>query len=220
MFSMHSSSVRNITLTSIAALAASAGSANAAIISVTGSAVQIAAPASALYLALPGPPAFCWDEQQNVAIPASGLLVNTLGNGFWTGPGGNANVYFGGPVDSHIIHFDASQGVSNVGGQVTFSGNIVAVIYENILLDATDLSLGAIGTAYETGNPIRSNMTNALFQSAYQVNNNVLDFSLWASVPGLPNRMTELRVLTAAVPAPGAVALLGLAGLVGSRRRK
>lgn len=219
MFSMRSSSVRNATLASIAVLAASAGTASAAIVSVTGSAVQIAAPASALQLALPGPPAFCWNEQQNVAIPASGLAVNTLGNGFWTGPGANTNVYFGGPVDSHMIHFDASQGVSNVGGQVTFSGNIVAVIYENILLSATDLSLGAIGTTYETGNPLRSS-SSALFQSAYQVNNNVLDFSLWASVLNLPNRMTEMRVLTAAVPAPGALALLGLAGLVGSRRRK
>ena len=219
MFSMRSSSVRNATLASIAVLAASAGTASAAIVSVTGSAVQIAAPASALQLALPGPPAFCWDEQQNVAIPASGLAVNTLGNGFWTGPANNSTVYFGGPVDSHIIHFDASQGVANVGGQVTFSGNIVAVIYENILLDGTDFSLGAPGTTYATGNPFRSH-TSALFQSAYQVNNNVLDFSLWASTVGLQNRMTELRVLTAAVPAPGAVALLGLAGLVGSRRRK
>jgi MYXO-CTERM domain-containing protein len=51
------------------------------------------------------------------------------------------------------------------------------------------------------------------------VNNNVLDFTLWASAFTLPNRMTELRVLTAAVPAPGAIALLGLAGLVGVRRR-
>ena len=216
---MRSSSVRNATLASIAVLAASAGTASAAIVSVTGSAVQIAAPASALQLALPGPPAFCWNEQQNVAIPASGLAVNTLGNGFWTGPANNSTLYFGGPVDSHIIHFDASQGVANVGGQVTFSGNIVAVIYENILLSATDLSLGAIGTTYATGNPLRSH-TSALFQSAYQVNNNVLDFSLWASVLNLPNRMTEMRVLTAAVPAPGALALLGIAGLVGSRRRK
>ncbi|MFM7261702.1 MAG: hypothetical protein ACKO3W_13980 [bacterium] len=219
MLSMRSSFLRHAALASLTLLT-TMSSANAAITGVTGSAVQIAAPASALQLALPGPPAFCWDEQQNVVIPASGLLVNTLGNGFWTGPSGNTNFYFGGPVDSHIIHFDASQGVSNVGGQVTFSGNIVAVIYENILLDATDLSLGAIGTTYDTGNPLRSNTTNSLFQSAYQVNNNVLDFSLWASVLGLPNRMTELRVLTAAVPAPGAVALLGLAGLVGSRRRK
>jgi len=90
MFSMRSSSVRNATLASIAVLAASAGTANAAIVSVTGSAVQIAAPTSALQLALPGPPAFCWDEQRNVASPASGLAVNTLGNGFWTGPANNS----------------------------------------------------------------------------------------------------------------------------------
>lgn len=204
-------------LATIAATLATA-SANAAIVSVTGSAALIAAPVSAQFSQLPGPPAYCWNEQTNVSIPASGINVNTLGNGFWTGPTPNFNIYFGTAVDSHMIHFDATQGVSNVGGQVTFSSNIVAVIYENVLLDATDAFLGAVGTTYETGNPIRSHNAS-LFQSAFQVNNNVLDFTLWAAAFTLPNRMTELRVLTAAVPAPGAIALLGLAGLVGRRRR-
>lgn len=213
---MHSNLSAIALFTTTAALITT--SAHSAIVSVSGSAALIAAPISAQFSQLPGPPAYCWNEQTNVSIPASGLNVNTLGNGFWTGPTPNASVYFGPAVDSHMIHFDATQGVSNVGGQVVFSSNIVAVIYENVLLDATDAFLGAVGTTYETGNPIRSHNAS-LFQSAFQVNNNVLDFTLWASAFALPNRMTELRVLTAAVPAPGAIALLGLAGLVGTRRR-
>jgi len=204
----------------VSTLAIAASGAHAAIVSVSGQAALIGAPVSALGLALPGPPAFCWDEQTNVVIPATGILVNTLGNGFWTGPTPNLAAYVGAPVDSHMIHFDASTGVANVGGQVVFSGNILAVIYENVLLDATDPLFGAPGTAYDTGNPLRSN-SSALFASAYQVNNNVLDFSLWALQPGIPNRMVELRVLTAAnVPAPGALALLGLAGAATLRRRR
>jgi MYXO-CTERM domain-containing protein len=214
---MHSNLSAIALFTTTAALITT--SAHGAIVSVSGSAALIAAPISAQFSQLPGPPAYCWNEQSNVSWSAGVLSVNTLGNGFWTGPTPNAAFLAAGPaVDSHMIHFDATQGVSNVGGQVVFSSNIVAVIYENVLLDATDAFLGAVGTTYETGNPIRSHNAS-LFQSAFQVNNNVLDFTLWASTFALPNRMTELRVLTAAGPAPGAIALLGLAGLVGTRRR-
>ena len=191
--------------------------ANAAIVSVAGQAVQIAPPASAIYGALPGPPAYCWDEQSGVSSTA--LLVNTLGNGTFTG-GSWGPTLFPGTVDSHMIHFDASTGVAVVQGSVTFSGNIVAVIYENNLLDISDGPLGAFGTSYLTGNPLRSHSTN-LGASSYTVTGNTLNFVLWANAfAGHPNYIAELRVLTQSIPGPGAAALLGLAGIAGRRNRR
>ena len=191
--------------------------ANAAILSTSGQVVQIAPPASAVYGALPGPPAFAWNEASGVSSTA--VLVNTLGNGTFTGGSYGPTVYAG-VVDSHMIHFDASTGVAVVQGSVTFSSNIVAVIYENNLLDIGDGPLGAFGTTYATGDPFRSH-SSMLGTTSYTVAGNVLTFTLWAnSSPAWPNKMAELRVLTDAVPGPGAAALLGLAGLAGRRGRR
>jgi MYXO-CTERM domain-containing protein len=118
--------------------------ASSAIIGTAGQALQILPPLSAVYGALPGPPAFCWDEQ--FGITTTGMTVNTIGNGFYTAP--------------------------------------------------------------------------ALFQSQYTVTGNQLHFDLWVGGASFPNRMSELRVFTESVPAPGAIGLLGFAGLVARRRRR
>ncbi|MFN9078717.1 MAG: hypothetical protein ACK5WX_15010 [bacterium] len=206
-----------LAITSVLAPLALSAAASAAITSVSGQAVQIAPPATAIYSALPGPPAFCWDEQSGVSSTA--LLVNTIGNGTFTGGSWGPTVA-GGVFDSHMIHFDASTGVAVVQGAVTFSGNIVAVIYENNLLDISDGPLGAFGTTYATGDPFRSHSTN-LGSTSYTVAGNTLTFTLWAnSFAAWPNKMAQLRVLTDAVPGPGAAALLGVAGIVGRRGRR
>lgn len=203
-----------LTMTTAALTAASA---HGAITAVSGQAVQIAAPASAIYGALPGPPAYCWDEQSGVTSTA--VLVNSIGNGTFTG-GSWGPTLAGGVYDSHMIHFDASTGVAVVQGSVTFNGNIVAVIYENNLLDISDSPLGDPGTTYATGDPFRSHSSN-LGATSYTVAGNTLAFTLWANgFAGWPNKMVQLRVLTDAVPGPGAAALLGLAGLVGRRDRR
>jgi MYXO-CTERM domain-containing protein len=50
---------------------------------------------------------------------------------------------------------------------------------------------------------------------------NQINFTMWVSTPNLQNRICEFRVLTdAAIPAPGAMALLGIAGALGGRRRR
>jgi MYXO-CTERM domain-containing protein len=204
-------------IASVLSTLALSASASAAIVSVSGQAAQIAAPASTASGALPGPPAYCWDELSGVS--SSALLVNTVGNGTFTGGSWGPTVA-GGVFDSHMIHFDAATGVAVVQGSVTFSGNIVAVIYENMLLDISDGPLGAPGTAYLTGNPLRSHASN-LGASSYAVSGNTLSFTLWANAfPGHPNYIAELRVLTDSVPGPGAAALLGLAGLAGRRGRR
>lgn len=206
-----------LAITSLLAPLALAASASAAITGVSGQAIQIAPPPITALGALPGPPAYCWDELSGVSSTA--LLVNTIGNGTYSG-GSWGPVVAGGVFDSHMIHFDAAQGVAVVQGSVTFSGNIVAVIYENSLLDISDGLLGAPGTSYLTGNPLRSHSTN-LGASSYTVAGNTLSFILWANAfPGHPNYIAELRVLTDSVPGPGAAALLGLAGVAGRRGRR
>lgn len=196
-----------------------ATSTHAAILSTSGAVAQIAPPASAVVMALPAAPAFCWNEQANVPVPASGIAVNLLGSGSWTGPTPNSATYFGGAVDSHMIHLDATSGVSTISGSVTFNSAIVAVIYDQTLLSASDALLGS-ATVWEPVGFIRS-LGPSLFQNFIQVSGNQITFTMWASAPNLQNRITEFRVLTdAAVPAPGAMALLGAAGALGGRRRR
>lgn len=201
-------------LTVLSALTALAGSSHGAITGAIGQANWLLSPpASALPGALPGLPAYCWDEQTNVNYSA--LSVNINANGFYTGN----TPYFAtvsGTFDSHFIHFDASSGVANAQGQVFFSSNVVAVIYDNILLDMTDASLGSGSTLYPTGNPQRSSSI-VLGQSSVGVLGNSVRFDLWITPA---NYMSQLRVLTYSVPTPGSMALLGLGGLTCLRRRR
>lgn len=200
------------------ALVATAG-AQAAIVGTSGPVVQIAPPPSAVTFALPGPNAFCWNEQTNVTVPASGIAVNLLGSGFWTGPTPNNATAFGGAVDSHMIHFEVSPAAQSVTGSVTFNSAIRAVIYDNTLLAASDSLLGS-ATVWEPTGFIRS-PNSALFQNSIQVVGNQINFTMWVSTPNLQNRICEFRVLTdAAIPAPGAMALLGFAGALAGRRRR
>lgn len=203
-----------VTLT--AAIAPS--TASAAIVSVSGSATLLgAAPVSALYGALVGPPAYCWDEQPSILT--TGTNVNITANGFYTGftP---YSALAAGTFASHMIHFDASSGVASVTGSATFSSPILAVLYENTLLSATDAIFGAPGTTYATGDPFRSS-TAQLVSTQLLVSGNTLNFTLWANSAAWPNRMMQVRVFTdGTVPAPGAMALLGLAGLAARSRRR
>ena len=205
-----------LAISSVLASLVAAGSAQAAITSVAGQAVQIAPPAITTVGALAGPPAYCWNEMSGVSSTA--LLVNTVGNGTFTA-GSWGPAIISGVFDSHMIHFDAATGVASVTGTATFSGNIIGVIYQNTLLDISDGPLGAPGTSYLTGNPLRSHSAN-LGSSSYTVAGNTINFTLWAyAFPGHQNYISELRVLTA-VPAPGAAALLALAGVAGRRGRR
>ncbi len=213
---IHILHARTLTI-AMGTLLAAAGSAHGAITATSGSAFFLgAAPLNTLYGALPGLPAYCWDEQSGVT--ASGLNVNITNNGFYTG-GTPYTGIVSGTFDSHFIHFDASSGVANATGGVTFSSQIRAVIYRNVLLDATDLQFGSVGTTYATGDPFRSEAA-ALMLSQLTVAGNTLNFTLWAQNAAMQNRMSEVRVLTDAVPAPGACALLGLSGLIARRRRR
>jgi len=205
---------RLTTLTLLALAALPITQSHAAIQSVSGQVSQIGAPVSSLPGALTSFNASAWNEQTNVFTGP--IKVNLVTPGFYTGPGANMNVVAG-LFDSHIIHFDPVVGQFNAAGTVTFVDPIIAIIYDNTYLDASDGIFGNFGTLYDTGNPNRS-FAGALNNSSIAWAGNALTFNLWTLAPGNP--ICELRVLTHPVPAPGALAALGLSGLAACRRRR
>ncbi len=200
---------------SVAALGATSliSGANGAITGVTGQTTWLGSPpVSCNPGALTGITAFAWDEQQNITLATLAVdMTNNPGNSSFTIPG-----LLGGTFDSHFIHFEGIPGIIGVQGTVTFSANIVGVIFKNTTLDLSDPTCGAFGTVYPTGYPFRG--TNTVQPSFFSINANVLTFNLnsLASIA----EVAQIRVITHSVPAPGAAAMLGLGGLAMARRRR
>lgn len=196
-----------------------AAHADGAISATSGAFQQIAPPTSAVLGSLPANPfSFCWTEQTGVALP--NLLVNTVGGGSFGGPAANGPISINGTFDSHFIHVDPLANFGNPSGTIWFTSNIVAVIYEGVFLDITDSSLGSPGTIYPTGDPLRSHSA-ALGPSQYTVVANTISLNLWAYGSATwPNRMVQMRVITEAVPAPGAATLAVLAAAAGRGRAR
>ena len=131
----------------------------AVIISVTPFVVQLAAPPASV---LAGPVAsfddiFAFDEQQAVvlAAPLHVDLLGAPGASVPPIPAASGDIPTGTVVNSHFIHRD-SLGDDSVVGTVTFDGDILGVIFTPPGLDATDTTLGIVGTAYPTGNAGRA----------------------------------------------------------------
>ena len=201
-----------ITITSVAALGLIATSANASITSTVGGVIQIGPPPACGLGQLTGSTAFAWDEQQ--AVASVNVLTDETAN-----PGGSAAPVFGvlnGTYDSHFLHFEPVGGVVGTAGTITFSTAIQGVIYRALFLDATDVSHGAFGTAYPTGYPQRGFAGQN--GSAFTIIGNTLHFNFTYLQPSVD--IIQLRILTDAVPAPGAGGLVAAAGVVGLRRRR
>ncbi|MDX2131763.1 MAG: hypothetical protein SFY69_06910 [Planctomycetota bacterium] len=183
--------------------------ASAAVTGVAGQATLVGAPPIANFPPLSGPNAFVWDEQQNSSNSAGTLCDMTLNPSSSVLP--TPGPVFG-PVDSHFIHIANFTGTSTIG-TVFYSNPIIGVIYNDQWLDISDIPLGAPGTAYPTGQPLRGMQAGVV-----QINANVLRFDIPAT-PGAAE-ITQIRVLTRPVPTPGALALAGLGGIVAVRRRR
>jgi hypothetical protein len=159
---------------------------------------------------LTGWQAYAWDERQNVSLNVIADMVNNPGSSNAPLPGALA-----GNFDTHFIHFEPIAGVANVQGTVTYSGQILGVIFRALNLDGTDATAGALGTAYPTGYPFRG-LNGA--PSNFSINGNTLTYDFWTLAPNVD--VVQVRVLTPATPAPGPVALMGLGGLMCARRRR
>lgn len=199
---------RITTIVSASTLILAATSAHAAITGTTGSALQIGPPPACVPGALTGATAFAWDEATNRGFAGLADMINNPASNGTAIPG-----FIGGVFDSHFIHFEGIPGIIGVGGTVSFNNPIVAVMFLQPNLDASDAPLGAFGTVYPTGLPFRGVTATSFFSIA----GNTLTFQL--SSTALPNDVEQIRVLTQ-VPAPGAAALLGMGGLLAARRRR
>ncbi len=205
------------TLAPFVVLSLAAAASNAAITGNTGATTfLVTPPVNAQQFNLTGVTAYCWNEQSGVT--SSATVVNLSSPGTYTGTAPNIGV-ISGTFDSHFIHFDPVT-AATVVGSITFNSAIRGVIYNNVLLSLTDAGFGAGGTTYDTGNPLRSMLTNALGANVVSYAGNTINFQLSTGIPGQVNRMIELRVLTDVVPTPGtgSVALAGL--LLAARRRR
>jgi len=192
----------------LSALALSTTLAHASIVSVSGTITQIGPPPSAVAGALASFQAFAWNERTNINGP---IFADETQN-----PGSSGGAIAGtlsGLFDSHVIHFESLPGVVGAAGTVTFSQPIVGVIFQTASLDSTDGTCGALATTYPTFYPLRQFTT-----SGFNFTGNLLNFQINSSFSA--PILTEIRVLTHAVPAPASAALLGMGGMVALRRRR
>lgn len=146
------------------------------------------------------------DEKQDLVLGAD-LTIPDLEDliGVVDLPAGTA-------VDSHLIKFDPSTLRSVSGIEITFANDVLAVITTDGLLTDTHALFGREGLNYPG---LVTNYGFEAGQENFSVNGNVITFSGTASNPG-----DHFRVLTFAVPTPGAGAVLAIGGLVVARRRR
>lgn len=206
------------TYLTLAAAAFVAASAQASIVSTSGQMTQIAPPPSLQT----GQQAFgtyavAIDEKQNISFNG---IVDRLGPSFATNYTNSnvASMFYAGPVNSHIIHFDdtnVGNPRNNIVGTVTFDTPIIALIYTNTRLDQTDAQCGNIGTTvYPLG------VGNRGFSVAYSGLDTARVLNAYTIEVTLGAAIDQIRVLTYAVPSPGAAALLPLTALLAPRRRR
>jgi hypothetical protein len=186
--------------------------ASANILSVSGNTTLIGAPAACGWGQLTGQNAFAWNERTGVNLFLNVDMINNPGSSTSPTPG----TVGGGPFDTHFIHFDSVPGIVQAVGTVTFDAPIAAVIFKNTTLDASDPSAGALSTVYPTGYPFRG--LSSTPPSFFSINGAVLSFNFSTIFPS--NFVDQVRVITHTAPAPGSSALLGLAGVACSRRRR
>ncbi len=200
-----------------------ASAASAGIVGVGGSVVHIQAPASAEPNALTSTWIHAWNEKQGVVLEHS-LVVNAAQPGTYQyetdlSP---AAIMSGTVVNSHYIHFDTpGEDELILSGWVTFDAPILGVIAAGDnpgwnLLESTDF-LGAPGTLYPGGLKHRGlELPNGIDTFTISQDRMTLIIDQFRVVkPG-----DHVRVITETVPAPGAMTLAGLGGLLALGRRR
>lgn len=204
----------------VAGLSAVAPSAHASIVGSSAGVSVIAAPADARLNALTSlTVAHAWDEQQDALLPAN-LRIDAFAPGAYASQASLVNAFIpaGTRVASHYVHFDTPAGAAaSISGSVTFSTPIIGVIVQGDAqlvnwLDRSDFL--SSGTLYDDALAFRGLEMDSADSFAISPDGLTLSFTFAITEPG-----DRLRVITE-VPAPGAAAALGLAGLLVTRRRR
>ncbi|MCZ6734948.1 MAG: hypothetical protein O7C65_04065 [Planctomycetota bacterium] len=119
-------------------------------------------------------------------------------------------------VDVYFIHFDPVVGLVNLLGSITFDQDILGVIVLSDSLNATDGTLGFPPTAYPTGLINRGLDFGGVYSDFITLSKDLRTISInWQAT----RKVDQIRIITA-IPAPGALVLLGLAGLARTTRRR
>lgn len=140
-----------------------------------------------------------------------------------TGSGGGndysvGDLQAGNEIRSYFLHFDpaGSNTVTHSGGfQLTSDEEIVGIIFSQTRMAAADSIIGRSGVTYPTGYASRGYDANNDFWTI-SANRRTFQFTMQAGENGLD----QVRVITRQVPAPGALAMCGLGGLVATKRRR
>jgi len=155
------------------------------------------------------PDLFGFDEEQNVFL-ASNLAVDLLPGG------GSGTLSAGQEVASHYIFFDPSVN-SSVVGDVTFDSDIVAVITTRNNLIASDALVNL------TANYLSPSLRGLESNDGVSITApRTISVDFFAKSPGDYIRVLTQFSPTAALPEPGALAIIGV-GLLGVgflRRRR
>lgn len=195
--------------------------AGATITGVAGDVQLVAAPADARIDVFTSPDwVRAWNEIQNYTL-TDGVVVDATSPGLYDAEAdlGTQGIFAGTTISSHYIHFDSPGNTAAAAtGAVRFADNIIGVICrgdngQNLTgrLDRTDY-LGA-PTIY----PDKVENRGVEFSSDWfriSADRKWIEFHFAIEAPG-----DYMRVITE-VPAPSAVALAGVASLIGLARRR
>ncbi len=196
-----------------------AGPASAGIIETTGAFVEISPPGSVELGALESNSAiFAFAEMLGIRLEGD-LPVDITRPGVYDSaddltPG---LIFAEMPVDIYFLHSDPVGGDTvKLVGSITFDQDILGIIVLSAGLDATDAMLGYPGTVYPTGLSGRGlDFAGSNFDILTLSEDRRTITVDWRT--GF--KVDQIRIITA-VPGPGGLALLALAGLVGARRRR
>jgi hypothetical protein len=199
-----------------AAIAVGAGTlAHAAIITGGGATSIIAAPASTALGALESnTQAHAFNEVTNFTL-ASGLFVNATVPGVYTSNGSLTPgvIPAGTVINSHYLYTDPVAGATSAyEGFIEFDATVIGIIVLRADLNSSDF-LGALGTTY-ADNEARGLELSQAERFTLTLSGNRINYRFATSTA-----TDDIRVITL-VPAPGAVALAGMGGLLAMRRRR
>lgn len=159
---------------------------------------------------------FAMNERQDIALPYN-LSVDWSENGMLgdTASLRGNTIPAGTRVSSHLIHMDTDTDIQMlVEASFTFDRPILGIIVTRKNLLASDVDLGFATTLYSL-NEWRGVELDALDRVSVDLESN----SVWVRMQQT-TEVDEVRVITGVVPAPGSLALLGGAGILGGRRRR
>lgn len=159
------------------------------------------------------------------------LVVDATGTGLYDASSllSPSAIAKGTKVDSWILHSDPVGVITSwdnsivLGGGVTFDRKILGVIVLDSTLDASDAEVGSPGTLYSISSHrgLELDLTCPILKyDAFTISADERSISM---IFHTDRNGDEIRVITEAlgpVPAPGAAAVMGLAGLMASRRRR